>query len=374
MPVAVGSYRMSAELSIVVPTYRERENIGPLHAALERALAGVAWELIFVDDDSDDGSAAEFDALCRRDSRVRCLRRIGRRGLSSACIEGIRSGSAQFVCIMDADLQHDESLLPQMLALLRSEECELVIGSRYLPRGSTGGLPPARVLVSRVATWLSRLLSGVRVSDPMSGFFMFRRGLFDDVADRLYGRGFKILLDMLLSSRRIVACRELPYVMRSRAHGHSKLSAAAVWDLLILLAHNLLGRLLPARFISFVAVGSGGLVLHMVVLWLLHRVGEGGFLLAQAVATLVAMSANFTLNNLLTWGDRRLRGLAYLRGLFGFCMACALGAVLNVAIAAILFRHALPWWLAGLAGAICGAGWNYVVTALLVWRQPQVRR
>jgi dolichol-phosphate mannosyltransferase len=364
---------VSADLAIVVPTYREGGNISRLHALIASVLADVDWELVFVDDDSDDGSLEELAGLARSDERVRYIRRIGRRGLASACIEGTRSTKAPHVCIMDADLQHDERLIPAMLDLLKREGAELVVGSRYLPAGGTGALPPARVLMSRVATLFSRTLSGVGLSDPMSGFFMFRRSLFDEVEPRLYGRGFKILLDIVLSCRRAVAYREIPYTMRARQHGDSKLSAAVVWDLLIMLVHNLLGRLLPARFVSFAAIGASGVVVHLLVLWSLHRVVGTGFLGAQALATLVAMTNNFLLNDFLTYNDRRLQGAKRLHGLLSFYLVCGVGAIANVAIADRLFALSLAWWLAGLSGAMCGAVWNYAVTAIITWRTSAKR-
>jgi dolichol-phosphate mannosyltransferase len=369
-PHLIGDDFVTAELVIVVPTYRERGNISRLHRALSSALAGQSWEVLFVDDDSDDGSPEELAALAGTDPRVRYLRRVGRRGLASACIEGIRATAAPYVCIMDADLQHDETIIPPMLHALREEGVELAVGSRYVPAGSTGTLPAARVFVSRAATLLSRALSGVRLADPMSGFFMLRRSLFDEVAPRLSGRGFKLLLDVLLSSRRPVACREIPYTMRSRQQAKSKLSVGVAWDLLIMLAHKLLGRLVPERFLSFAAVGLSGLFVHVGVLGLLHRAFAVQFLGAQILATLVAMTSNFVLNDLLTYSDRRLRGAQYLRGLLSFYLACAAGAIINVAVANRIFGLGVAWWLAGFSGALCGALWNYAVTAVITWRRP----
>lgn len=233
---------MTAELAIVVPTYREYGNITRLHRALSAGLGGQSWELVFVDDDSDDGSAEELARLAAADERVRYLRRVGRRGLSSACIEGIHATASPFVCIMDADLQHDESAILSMLKVLKTEGGDLVVASRYLPAGSTGAMPPARVFISRVATLLCRVMSGVRLSDPMSGFFMMRRSLFDEAEPRLSGRGFKLLLDVVLSSPGRAAAREIPYSMRSRKQGESKLSVGAAWDLVMMLAHHLRRR------------------------------------------------------------------------------------------------------------------------------------
>jgi dolichol-phosphate mannosyltransferase len=360
---------MNAELAIVIPTYRERGNITRLHHRLASALAGHSWEVLFVDDDSDDGTLEELTALSAADRHVRFRRRIGVRGLSSACIEGILATTAPYICIMDADLQHDETLIPAMLRVLKSEGAELAVGSRYLGAGSTGGLAPARVLVSRAATLISRPFPGVRLSDPMSGFFMLKRSLFDELAPRLSGRGFKLLLDMFLASRRPIDFRELPYTMRSREHGESKLTVAIAWELLIMLLYSLLGRAIPARFLSFAAVGLSGVIVHMLVLWLLHRGMGAEFMVGQALATIIAMTSNFALNNVLTYGDRRLRGVQSLRGLLSFYLVCAVGAIVNVSVAERIFAAGIAWWLAGLAGVACGGIWNYLVTAIVTWRK-----
>ncbi|MGH7462532.1 MAG: glycosyltransferase [Longimicrobiales bacterium] len=361
---------MSAEISIVVPTYNEKGNIAPLISALNAALKDLSWEVVFVDDDSPDGTSETLLDLARREPRVRAIRRLGRRGLASACIEGILSTSAPFVCVMDADLQHDETLIPDMLARLRRGDVDIAIGSRYVSAGGTGDLPVRRVRMSRLARRLCGLVTGLKIADPTSGFFMFRRPFFESVMRRLSGRGFQTLLDMLMSARSPVACAELPYTMRSRREGASKLSAGVIWDFFVLLAHKQLGRMIPTRFISFVAVGFSGVFVNLAALWVFHRLLAAAFLPAQALATLVAMTTNFILNNRFTYADRRLRGLEFLRGLFSYYLACAFGALINVAMAGWLFDMAFPWWLAGLLGAVAGAVWNYAVTAVITWRDP----
>lgn len=359
---------MSVELAIVVPTFNERDNVAPLHAALSRTLSGRAWEVIFVDDDSPDRTAVVIQALAQRDPRVRCLQRIGRRGLSSACIEGVLATAAPYVCIMDADLQHDESIIPRMFDLARSEGLDLVVATRYAGAGSTGTLSPLRVQLSRLATRAARTVTRVPVTDPMSGFFLFRRDWFTRTAGRLSARGFKILLDMLLSSPHPPRYAEVAYSMRSRVHGESKLSISVGWDFLLLLAHKLSGRAIPVRFISFTAVGLSGVAVHMAVLGTLHRLLGIAFLFAQMAATITAMTSNFFLNNRLTWPERRLRGVAVFRGLAGFYLACAFGALINVALADWLASRGFPWWGAGMIGIIAGAVWNYGSSGVLIWR------
>jgi dolichol-phosphate mannosyltransferase len=361
---------MTAEIAIIIPTFNERDNIERVHAGLVRVLDGCNWEALFVDDDSPDHTAAVVRALALQDARVRCLSRLGRRGLASACIEGILATTAPVVCILDADLQHDESIIPLMLKRLREDDLELVVATRYADVGGMGTLAPVRVRLSRLATRVTRGLARVPVSDPMSGFFLFRRGWFEQIMRRLSGRGFKILLDMLLSSQIPPRYAEVPFTMRSRAHGTSKLSMGVIWDFFVLLVHKLLGRMIPARFISFSVVGLSGLALHLVVLWFVHRFLGAAFFIGQATATMVAMTSNFTLNNLFTYSDRRLLGMPALRGLFSFYVACSLGALINIALAGWLADSGSPWWVAGILGVFAGAVWNYSSTAIFTWRDP----
>ena len=168
------------ELTIIVPTRNEHDNILPVYHALCRTLRGVEWEAIFVDDDSEDGTPESVRRLANDDRRVRCIQRIGRRGLASACVEGILASSARYVAVMDADLQHDERLLPRMLNVLMTEPIDVVVGSRYVEHGSIGTWDRYRAWLSNFATHLGRKLLGITIADPMSGFFIVRREAFQD--------------------------------------------------------------------------------------------------------------------------------------------------------------------------------------------------
>jgi dolichol-phosphate mannosyltransferase len=360
------------EVSIVVPTFNERQNVTELISRVERALGGIAWEMIFVDDDSPDGTSAEVKAIAARDSRIRCIRRIGRRGLSSACIEGMLASAAPNLVVMDADLQHDESKVPAMLDALKAEGAELVIASRYTTGGDIGEWDKKRALMSRVATRLSRVVCRQPISDPMSGFFMIKADALDSCVRRLSGKGFKILLDIVASSPSALRVAEVPYTFRERLHGESKLDSLVVWDFGMLLAEKTIGRYIPVRFFAFTLVGGAGVVVHMATLAAL-RLTELGFSNAQAVATVVAMIFNFWLNNLLTYRDRRLRGRRWLTGLLSFMLACGLGAVANVGIASYLFASHTQWVIAALAGIAVGAVWNYAITQLYTWGQDHAR-
>ncbi|UFN51022.1 glycosyltransferase family 2 protein [Roseomonas sp. OT10] len=361
---------MPAELTVVIPCYNEVANVAPLVTRLEAALSGVAWEAVFVDDDSPDGTAAAVKAIAARDSRVRCLRRVGRRGLSSACVEGILSSAAPYVAVMDGDLQHDERILPQMLAAVRDGGAEVAVGSRHVEGGAAGeGFSTGRARISSAGTRLAAALLPTPVGDPMSGFFLLPRPLFDTLVPRLSARGFKILLDILLSAGRPLRVAEVPYVFRPREAGESKLDATVLIEFLALLLDKALGGLLPWRFLSFVAVGAVGVAVHLVTLGIAVRLAGLDFAAAQWVATFVAMTANFLLNNRVTYRDRRRRGPALWRGLALFYLVCGMGAVANVGIASLLVRDALLAWVpAGAAGAMITAVWNYAVSSTLVWR------
>lgn len=353
------------EVSVVVPAYGERDNVAPLLAALEQALAGEDWEAIFVVDDAFDGTEELVRSRAQRDARVRIVQRIGRRGLASACVEGMLASSAPYLAVLDADLQHDETLLPALLERMRRGDADIVVASRYLEGASTGGLAAARVRISRLASAVSRLLTR-DLTDPMSGFFVVRRSFLEGVVRRIYGRGFKILLDLIAAARGEARIAELPYRMRGRLRGESKLGARVIAEFFMLLLYHLFGRLLPARFFLFAAVGASGLAVHLAVLWLAFA-ASGEFLLSQIAATWAAMTSNFFLNNVFTYADQRLRGRRLWRGLATFYLACGIGAFINVALAEWLYLKSVVYWAAGLAGALVAALWNFFTTASFTW-------
>jgi dolichol-phosphate mannosyltransferase len=313
-------------------------------------------------------------ASARADRRVRLVQRLGRRGLSSACVEGILSCSAPYVAVMDADLQHDETLLPRMLARLKAEELDLVIGSRYAVGGSTGEWSRRRLLLSRLgsrgAQWLLQQQGELR--DPLSGFFMLRREVFEECARRLSQQGFKVLLDILASTSQPLRLAEMPYRFAPRARGSSKLDAAVTWQFALLMLEKLAGPLLPARFVLFAAVGASGVLVQLAALATLRHALT--FAAAQGCAVWLAMTSNYFLNNAVTYRDRRLRGLQFWRGLATFYLICGIGALANVGVGTLLYARGEIWWLAGLASALVGAVWNYGATRFFTWSEARPRR
>jgi dolichol-phosphate mannosyltransferase len=356
-------------LSVVVPTFNERDNVTVLYRKLEAALGGVAWEVVFVDDNSPDGTWDVVRGLARRDSRVRCVRRIGRRGLSGACIEGILASSAPFAAVMDADLQHDETQLPKMLALLQGGDAELVIGSRYIEGGSADSFNRQRAGASALATEVAKRVLGVRVADPMSGFFMIRRDRFEQLAPQLSVQGFKILLDVIASAHGEVRTVEVPYTFGSRLHGESKLDSMVALDFLGLVLAKFTHDVISLRFLLFAMVGGIGLFVHLGTLFVAHQILEVPFAEAQAAGAFIAMTSNFILNNFLTYRDQRLKGFAILGGLLAFYLVCSVGLFANVGVAFSVYAQEPIWWLAGAAGALMGVVWNYAMSGLFVWRK-----
>jgi dolichol-phosphate mannosyltransferase len=364
-----GTAVVTPEVSVVVPTFNERDNVIALFRKLETALAGRAWEVIYVDDNSPDGTWDVVRALAREDSRVRCIRRIGRRGLSGACIEGILASSAPCAAVIDADLQHDETQLPKMLALLQGGEADLVVGSRYIEGGSADSFDKQRAGFSVLATSVAKKLLRVEIADPMSGFFMIRRDRFEQLAPQLSTQGFKILLDIVATARGSLRIKEIPYSFGSRLHGESKLDSMVALDFLGLVLAKLTGDVVSLRFLLFAMVGSLGLLVHLVVLFVALEVFNVPFPEAQACGALMAMTSNFLLNNFLTYRDQRLQGFGILRGLLLFYLVCGVGLIANVGVAFSVYDQEPIWWLAGAAGALMGVVWNYAMSGLFVWRK-----
>ena len=357
------------ELSVVVPTFNERDNVTVLYRRLDATLKDIAWEVVFVDDNSPDGTWEVVRGLARQDPRVRCIRRVGRRGLSGACIEGILASSAPYAAVIDADLQHDETQLPRMVGLLQRGEAELVVGSRYIEGGSADSFNKGRAGVSALATEVAKRVLSVEIADPMSGFFMIRRDRFEQLAPQLSTQGFKILLDIVATAQGKLRTIEVPFTFGSRQHGESKLDSMVALDFLGLVLAKLTHDVVSLRFLLFAMVGSIGLVVHLTALFIALEAFNWPFPEAQACGAVVAMTSNFILNNFLTYRDQRLKGFAILRGLLLFYLVCSVGLFANVGVAFSVYDQEPIWWLAGMAGALMGVVWNYAMSGLFVWRK-----
>lgn len=358
---------MTTELAIIVPTFNEKDNVRPLLECLRKTLAGVSYEVIFVDDDSPDGTAGLVREISRNQTGVRLLHRIGRRGLASACLEGMLSTSAPVLAVMDADLQHDESILLEMLARIRTGKYDLAIGSRNIAGGGMGGFEPRRIALSNLGMAASRLIGKHALSDPMSGYFMLTRDFFQEVMRSTTGVGFKIMLDLVASSKRTVRFTEVPYQFRKRQTGSSKLDLNIAIEYLYLVADKLIGRWLPIRFVLYCLVGAIGVALHMSILWLLYTRLGYRFENALLVAISLALVVNYSVNNILTYRERRLRGWSFLTGLMVYALACSIGNLSNYALSKLLVDRGVWWPLAGVSGLAVGSVWNFAASSIFTW-------
>ena len=361
------------ELAIVIPTFNERDNIEPVLRLLEQALPNTEYEVIFVDDDSRDQTSAKVRAIGRENPRVRVLHRVGRRGLSSACLEGMMSTAAPYIAVMDADLQHDERILPAMLEKLKAGNLDLVTATRNAEGGAMGEFAQSRVRLSNLGRRLSTMVSRTDLSDPMSGFFIVDRRFLEEVVHSASGIGFKILLDLVASAQRPIRFAEVPYTFRKRIHGTSKLDILVGIEYLQLLLDKTVGDWVPPRFLMFSMIGAVGYVIFVGLMAVLISGLGVPFLTAQIVTTYVAMMVNFFLNNLLTYRDRRLRGSRLWTGLATFLIACSVGAFVNIRVAQYLRGMGAQWYMAGGIGLAIGSVWNYGVTSIFTWRQVRRR-
>ena len=334
--------------------------------ALESVLKGIDFEVIFVDDDSPDETAALVRQTAVTHTNVRVIQRINRRGLASAAIEGMMASSAPYLAVIDGDMQHDESILPQMLAKLKNEHLDIVIGTRNTEGGSMGSFSAQRVQLSNLGRRISSVLCKTPLSDPMSGFFLLTRSYLDEVVRSLSVVGFKVLLDLLASSKRQVRAGEIAYTFRNRTAGESKLTPTVCLEYVELILDKLIGHWIPVRYAFFGLVGAFGVLVQFGVVWLLRS--SLPFTTAQAAASVAAMIPNYILNNQLTFRARRLRGFSWFWGLLGFVLACSVGLFCNLGIAADLRRLDVPWTIASLAGLVVGSVWNYGVSSMLIWR------
>lgn len=364
--------RRPIELAVIVPTFNEVENVAELHRRLVDVLDGVRWEMIVVDDDSTDGTAQRAMDIADSGYDVRVIRRIGRRGLSTAVIEGMMATPARYLAVIDADLQHDEAVLKPMLEELRSGNVDLAVGSRYVEGGGIGAWNSTRARMSNLATWVAQKLVRANLSDPMSGFFMITREALERTVRQLSGEGYKILLDLFASARPPLRYAELPYTFRQRVHGESKLDAAVLWEYLVLILDKTVGRYVPPRLLLFILIGCTGLVIHYATFSTVYFTGLAGFTVAQLTATTVAMTTNYIFNNILTYRDARKRGWRFLGGLIAFYAVCSVGLVGNVGIAAYAFHHHYQWWLAAFAGIVIGTMWNFAASSILVWNRRRL--
>ncbi len=360
------------QLSVITPTFNEANNIVPFINAIQSSIAIKDYEIIFVDDNSTDNTYKIVKSISKKNRKVRCIRRIGRRGLSSAVIEGCLSSSSDFLVIMDADLQHDEKKINTMLSIVKNENVDLVIASRFLNKKSSSGLSKRRNYISKIANYLATKITRVTLSDPMTGFFLIKRSIFENIAPNLTGLGFKILLDIFSTSKYKPSYKEISFNFKSRKHGVSKLDSIVIWEYLLLLWESRLGKIIPARFASFCIIGGSGVIIHVLALYFMQKLNQQ-FIFSQGTATFIAMTSNFYFNNILTYRDKRKTGVKAIKALFLFYLTCGVGALANIGVADYIYQNNVNnmsgmWYISGILGALIGAIWNFIMSSLVTWK------
>tara|TARA_B100000886_G_scaffold338652_1_gene302010 strand:+ start:2921 stop:4012 length:1092 start_codon:yes stop_codon:yes gene_type:complete len=360
------------QISIISPTYNEADNISDFVKSIEITLRKYNYEIIFVDDNSSDKTHEIIKKISVKKPHIRCIRRIGRRGLSSAVIEGCLSSSAELLLIMDADLQHDERKIPLMINLIEEKKLDIVVASRFLNKEKILGLTKYRIVLSQFANFLANKISKARLTDPMSGFFLVKRTVFDKIAPNLSGLGFKILLDIFSSSKATLSYTEISFTFKKRIYGESKLDSLVIWEYLLLLWQSKFGKIIPARFLSFCLIGGTGVFVHLIALYFFISLNYS-FLYAQTFSTFMAMTSNFFLNNILTYRDKRKKGLSAFKALLIFYLTCGIGASANIGISNLLYLSNVSgisgiWYFSGFIGAIVGSIWNFLMSSLVTWK------
>ncbi len=370
-----GQARQALELSVVIPTFNERENVGAIVESLERVLGTDGWEVVFVDDASPDGTADAVRRLARQDRRVRLISRHNRRGLASAVVEGALAASGEIIAVMDGDLQHDESVLPELYRRVAEGEADIASASRFLEDHAREGLSSdQRLQMSNTGIAMANRFFGLELTDPLTGFFVVRRDRLEAAVPHLSGLGFKILLDLVTSMDPPPRVSEVPFRFRQRAAGESKLDRRVMYDFMLFFMEKWIGRFapIPGTWLSLALVSALGLLTHLAVVIPAVSVFNVPFVPAQLLATAASMFATFSANNLISHRDSTLRGRRFWTGFAVFTLLCAIGIAANVGVAALI-RADFPQLLyivPALAGAMISVLWNFAASkAFARWKK-----
>lgn len=362
------SYR-NDKLSLIIPTYNERDNLPILLERVHKAIDGVNYEVIIVDDDSPDGTWIVAERFSRKFSNIKVVRRFRKMGLTSAFLKGLDNAEGAFIGLMDADLQHPAELLHKMLDTVRAG-ADVAIASRYVHGGRVERLPLHRKVISRGATALAHLLFPKikAVKDPMSGFFIFKREVIDGV--ELSARSFKILLEILTKGN-YNRVAEIPYTFKSRKHGKSKLGSKELWNYLKHLYRLAIDTKEHLRFFKFCMVGLSGIVISEGVLWFFTEIASLLYLISAVLSSELVIINNFIWNDIWTFRDRISDPSvkAALRRFLRFNLARIGGIAIGLIVLAILTEAFRIHYLISNLFAICVTVlWNYFMSTHLVWK------
>ena len=361
---------MNPILTVVLPAYNERNNIDFLLQNLAKAdVHQQIKRVIYVDDDSPDGSSEYIKSLANPPFEVLCIHRIGRQGLSSAVVEGVMLADTEYVAVMDADGQHEPNDLMGMLNLALTEKAGFVVGSRFKAQESLDNHIGFRHFISKKGNALCNFILKRELTDPLTGFFLFKRSIFLDAVREMKPTGFKILLEFLYRIRNNnIDVVEYPIQFRTRHDGESKLDSKVLLEFIDQILGFITKGLFPEKLFGFLLVGASGLVVHLGLLYVMLFIFGVSFNLAQSLATLSSMVSNFSLNNVLTFRRNRLTGWRWLKGLVYFIAVCSIGATANVGAAAYLNGSGESWWLSGLLGVLVGTIFNFALSRFFIWK------
>jgi dolichol-phosphate mannosyltransferase len=370
-----GSGRRSADrnignptVSVVIPTFNEASNLPVLVRRLENVLNETPYELIVVDDNSPDETWKVGQELAEDNRRIRVIRRMDTRGLSSAVMAGFAVAQGETLAVLDSDLQHDERILPQLVSLVVKGDADVAVGSREAEGGSYGNFAPHRRFISWGGAQLARTMLGIGVDDPMSGFFVLSRARYESVVASVNPRGFKILLEFLANGPKPQVA-EVGYTFRDRIHGTTKLTSSVAASYLLALMELSFGRFVTATFSAYALVGVLGLMLRLSVEAAATTIGISA---AATIALEVSIISNYAFNNVFTFAAYRHRGPSVISGLIKFHLVAGYGLLVAIGIQSFVdgkTPSSLLWDLVGLVcGVLVATVGNYLLNSSITWK------
>lgn len=361
-------------LSIVLPTYNERDNIQPVLKEIFQLASDYILEILIVDDNSSDGTSDLVKSLAKKDSRIRLIRRVGRFGLSSAIKEGLLNATNDIAVVMDADGQHQPSDALYAVKELINTNSDLVVGSRFIDTSSISGLSNRRAIGSNSANNLARISlskSYQHLTDYMSGCLALNLKTCLPFILKVNVNGFKFYYEILSLSKGSLKVKEVPLTFKARFHGKSKLDISVVWDFLISLLHTLTFRVLPRRAISFGLVGLSGVLVQLISTKILMYFLFAPFEKALPISVFMAATSNYLINNALTFRSQRLLGFTLLNGLAKFLLVSSLPVIANIGLATAFYNSVYEnTFFAQISGIFVVFIWNYVASSRFVWNTP----
>ncbi|MCP5503030.1 MAG: glycosyltransferase family 2 protein [Leptospiraceae bacterium] len=371
-----------ADFSLIIPTFNEKDNICILIPKLKELFIqnSISYEIIVVDDDSPDLTWKIARDKFEDDISVRVIRRVGKKGLSSAVIDGMSVARGKYLGVIDADMQHDESILPRMLKEM--EEYEVVIGSRKVEDGGYGEWGFIRKMMSKGATLVAKIFLPIPVKDPMSGFFIVRKELFDELVSSINPRGFKILLEFIGRKKQVKA-KEVGYVFRTRQYGTTKMSSSVIQNYLAALYDIRFGKYISLTFLVYAFVGLIGLAINFSIrktsaFVFADEQNQSPLSIPVLSGFIASLFSNYILNNIWTFKQFRISGvLQQIKGFITFSLISVLGLLIQLSvwnfllqIHNITFMNPAENWLSyfyNFVGIVVATASNYYLNKNITW-------